>query len=68
MSMQCPKEQTVFFLKKLLVDTFIAMGPLIPLFLTSGDNTSGFQGQSVQSYSHVCLGKGWDQDSGAPAW
>ena len=29
------------------------MGPLIPLFLTSGDISSGFQSQSEQPYSYL---------------
>ena len=29
------------------------MGPLIPLFLTSGDVSSGVQSQSGQPYSHL---------------
>ena len=29
------------------------MGPLIPLFLTSGDVSSGFQNQSQQPYLHL---------------
>ena len=29
------------------------MGPLIPLFWTSGDVSSGFQSQSGQPYSHL---------------
>ena len=29
------------------------MGPLIPLFVTSGDVSSGFQNQSQQPYLHL---------------
>ena len=41
----------VFF--KFLLDTCPFLGPLIPLFRTSGDVSSGFQSQSGQPYSHL---------------
>ena len=41
----------IFFLKFLL-DTCPFLGPLIPLFRTSGDVSSGFQSQSGQPYSN----------------
>ena len=41
----------VFFFKFLL-DTCPFLGPLIPLFQTSGDVSSGFQSQSGQPYSN----------------
>ena len=40
------------FLKYFLEDICSFMGPLIPLFRTSGDISSGFQSQSGQPYSH----------------
>ena len=39
--------------QKNLVDTWPFIGPLIPLFCTSGDVPSGFQSQSDQPYSHL---------------
>ena len=41
------------FFKKDLVDTCPFMGPLIPLFSSSGDISSGFQSQSGQPHSHL---------------
>ena len=41
----------IFFLKFLL-GTCPFLGPLIPLFRTSGDISSGFQSQSGQPYSN----------------
>ena len=41
------------FLKKILVDTWPFMGPLIPLFWTSGDIFFGLQSQSGQPYLHM---------------
>ena len=41
------------FLKKKLVDPCPSVVPLIPLFQTSGEVSSGFQSQSGQPYS--CL-------------
>ena len=35
-----------FFFEKFLLDTCPFLGPLIPLFQTSGDVSSGFQSQS----------------------
>ena len=40
------------FLKKYLEERSLFLRPLIPLFWTSGDVFSGFQGQSGQSYPH----------------
>ena len=40
----------IYFLKKILLDMCPFMGPLIPLFWTTGDLSSGFQLQSGQSY------------------
>ena len=37
---------------KFFMDTCPFVGPLIPLFWTSGDVSSGFQSQSGQPYSH----------------
>ena len=36
-----------------LVDTCLFVGPLIPLFWTSSNVSSGSQSQSGQSYSHL---------------
>ena len=41
------------FFFKLLLDTCPFLGPLIPLFQTSGDVSSGFQSQSGQPYSSL---------------
>ena len=41
--------------KKNLVDTCPILGPLIPLFWTSGDVSSGFQSQGGQPYSHLAV-------------
>ena len=38
--------------KKFLLDTCPFLEPLIPLFRTSGDVSSGFQSQSGQPYSN----------------
>ena len=42
----------MFFLKK-LVDTCPFLGPLIPLFQTSGGVSAEFQSRNWQTYSHV---------------
>ena len=44
-------------LPQILEDISHLMGPLIPLFGTSGDVSSGFQSQSGQPYSYSCLAK-----------
>ena len=43
------------FFKKILLDTCPFLGPLISLFLTSGDVSSGFQSQSGQPYLHLAV-------------
>ena len=44
----------IFFLKKKIWRTWVFfVGPLIPLFWTSGDVSSGFQCQSGQPYSSL---------------
>ena len=55
MSMQCPKEQSVFLKKNYWWTHLLFMGPMILLFLTSGDNSSGFQGQSECTALFACL-------------
>ena len=47
------KNDTQKLVFKFLEGTCPFMGPLIPLFWTSGDVSSGFQYQSGQSYSHL---------------
>ena len=39
------RNKDVHFLKRFLEDTSLSMGPLIPLFWTSGDVCYGFQSQ-----------------------
>ena len=38
---------------KILVDITLFVGPLIPMFWTSGDVYSAFQSQTRQPYSHL---------------
>ena len=47
---------TFFFFKKFWMDPCSFLGPLISLFRTSGDVSSGFQRQSGQPYSHLVEG------------
>ena len=47
--------QEIYFLKFLFY-TYPFLGPLIGLFWTSGDISSGFQGQNGQSYLHLAEG------------
>ena len=44
---------SLFFLKKFRKTEVLFVGPLIPLFWTSGDVSSGFQSQSRQHCSHL---------------
>ena len=46
----------LFFFEKFLLDTCPFVGPLIPLFWTSGDVSSGFQSQSG-----FCLIRTWQR-------
>ena len=46
----CPIKTSFF---KFSVDMSPFLGPLMPLFRTSGDISSGFQNQSGQPYSHL---------------
>ena len=48
----------LFSFKKILVDTCPFMGPLIPLFWTSGDVSCGFQSQSWKPYLYLAEGRG----------
>ena len=43
----------IYILLKFLVDTCPFIGPLIPLFWTSGDVSCGFQSHSGQPYLHL---------------
>ena len=45
----------ISYYTKFLVDTCPFVGPLMPLFWTSGDVSSGFQSQSGQPYSHLAI-------------
>ena len=50
----------VFFKKKNWRTWVLFVGPLISLFQTSGDVSSGFQTQSGQPYAHYVLHAPWD--------